>query len=160
MTRTYIKKVQAALLAGDLDAAKAAYAALLPHFAKHPNVLFVCVTAPPLSGKISPEPLWKAIARLVLGKDRAALVRTQGTLAGEFNGWLKDRHGWLRDYQGRNVVVFDYYDILTEEGVSDHSRYATGNGYNSHPSRQGNEKAAAALPPLLNRAVRNAGLVK
>jgi small subunit ribosomal protein S20 len=30
MTRTYIKKVQAALLAGDLEAAKAAYAAAVP----------------------------------------------------------------------------------------------------------------------------------
>ena len=30
MTRTYVKKVQAALAAGDLDAAKAAYAAAIP----------------------------------------------------------------------------------------------------------------------------------
>ena len=30
MTRTYIKKVQAALLAGDLEAAKSAYAAAVP----------------------------------------------------------------------------------------------------------------------------------
>lgn len=30
MTRTYIKKVQAALLAGDLEAAKVAYAAAVP----------------------------------------------------------------------------------------------------------------------------------
>lgn len=30
MTRTYVKKVQAALAAGDLDAARAAYAAAVP----------------------------------------------------------------------------------------------------------------------------------
>ena len=58
--------------------AKAAYAALLDEFRKHPKVLFVCVTAPPLAPKTPPQPLWKQMAKKVLGRGdhRAARVRS------------------------------------------------------------------------------------
>ena len=79
-------------------------------------------------------------------------------LAREFNNWLKGQDGWLNGSKLTNVVVFDYYDILTDHGVSDLSAYPTGNGDDSHPSCEGNEKAAEAFVPFLNRAVRRAGL--
>jgi hypothetical protein len=80
-------------------------------------------------------------------------------LAREFNHWLSDTNGWLKNYPLHNVVVFDYYDVLTGNGVSDYSAYATDRGYDSHPSREGNEKAAQLFVPFLNQAVRRVGLV-
>jgi hypothetical protein len=136
--------------------AKAAYTELLGEFRKHPEVLFVCVTAPPLAPKTPPQPLWKQLAKKLLGRGdhRAAAA----SLAREFNNWLGDRDGWLKDSPLTNVVVFDYYDILTGNGASNFSLYPTGAGLDSHPSREGNEKAAEAFVPFLNRAVRRAGL--
>jgi len=137
--------------------AKAAYAALLPEFAKHPGVLFVCLTAPPIvAGKLPPEPLWKSLARAVLKREREKPA-TSGPLAREFNNWLVAADGWLKDYSGKNVVVFDYYDILTAEGRSDYAEFPTGGGGNSHPSAEGNAKAARAFVPFLNQAARRAG---
>lgn len=134
--------------------AKAAYTALLPEFRKQPQVLFVCVTAPPLVPD-SP-PLWKRAAKRLLG--RSSAPSSDPGLARQFNNWLSDQDGWLKDSGLTNVVVFDYYDILTDHGASDLACYPTEGGYDSHPSRAGNEKAAAAFVPLLNRAVRRAGL--
>lgn len=138
--------------------AKATYTALLEEFKKHPDVLFVCVTAPPLAPKSSPQPLWKIWAKKILGRGNS--LATSGPMAREFNNWLTDPNGWLKDYPLKNVVVFDYYHVLTGNGASCFSAYATGNGYDSHPSREGNEQAAAAFVPLLNRAVRRAGLAQ
>jgi hypothetical protein len=135
--------------------AKAAYAALLPEFQKHPDVLFVCLTTPPLAPP-RPQPLWKQIIHQIRGHVPRAV--TSAALARQFTGWLSDTNGWLKDSSLTNVAVFDYYDILTGNGASDFCRYATGDGYDSHPSRQGNEKAAEAFIPFLNRAVRRAGL--
>jgi hypothetical protein len=66
--------------------------------------------------------------------------------------------GWLKDSGLTNVVVFDYYDLLTDHGTSDLSRYPTDNGNDSHPSHEGNVKATEAFVSFLNRAVRRAGL--
>jgi hypothetical protein len=137
--------------------AKAAYSALLGYFEQHPDVLFVCVTVPPLAPRIEPEPLWKAAARRILGKQHSL---HSGRLAREFNNWLKARDGWLKDYQHPNVVVFDYYNILTREGESDWLKYPTGDGFDSHPSSEGQRIATARFIPCLNRAVRRAGLVE
>lgn len=136
--------------------AKAAYCALLDEFRKFPNVLFVCVTAPPLAPKTPPQPLWKKLARKVLG--RPNYQSASGPLARQFNNWLSSTDGWLKNYTLNNVVVFDYYDILTGHGQSNFSIYPTGNGFDSHPSSAGNTKAANALLPLLNRSARRAGL--
>jgi hypothetical protein len=46
-------------------------------------------------------------------------VPSVGQRARYFNNWLKDiENGWLSHYQLKNVVVFDYYDILTKNGVT------------------------------------------
>ena len=143
--------------------AKAAYTAVLDEFKKRPEVLFVCVTAPPLAPKNGAQPLWKRMAKTLLGRNdnlttNAHNLMTSAPLAREFNNWLASPDGWLRNSDTTNVAVFDYYDILTDHGKSDLSQYSTGRGYDSHPSRVGNEKAAEAFVPFLNRAVRRAGL--
>ena len=90
---------------------------------------------------------------------RSENLARSGPLARAFNHWLYDSNGWLQAYPLNNVVVFDYYDLLTEHGGSDFSVYPSGNGCDSHPSRSGNEKAARAFVPFLDQAVRRAGLV-
>ena len=140
--------------------AQAAYTALLATFARSPDVLFVCVTAPPLAPKLPPEPLWKSLARKFLGKsDPGERLLASGRLARKFNNWLKAKDGWLKDYPHRNVVVFDYYDVLTDSGVSDLSRYPTGDGLDSHPSSEGQQRATAQFVPFLNRAMHRAELI-
>jgi len=100
--------------------AKAAYSALPDYFELHPDVLFVCVTAPPVAPKIEPDALWKAVVRRIIGRPTPEeYLLSGGRFAREFNNWLKAEDGWLKDYPLRNVVVFDYYDILTGEGGSD-----------------------------------------
>jgi hypothetical protein len=137
---------------------KAAYTALLDEFRRCPDVLFVCVTAPPLASNAPPQALWKQLARKVLG--RANSLAASGPLARQFNNWLSSTDGWLKNYTLKNVVVFDYYDILTGHGRSNFSIYPTGNGFDSHPSSTGNSEAANALVPLLNRAARRLGLAR
>lgn len=138
--------------------AKTTYRELLNIFAKHTNVLFVAVTAPPLLGKRPAEPLIKHLARRILGK---ADVSKSGVFARQFNNWMKDQNGWLKDYPHKNVVVFDYYDILTGDGAADFLTYPSGpNSNDNHPNREGNGKAADAFVPFLNKAVRYAGLIE
>jgi hypothetical protein len=136
--------------------ARAAYAALPGEFRNHPEVLFVCVTAPPLAPKPPPQPLWKLLDEQAVGRGDRLVARAR--LAREFNRWLMGQDGWLKDSGLTNVVVFDYYDLLTDHGASDLSRYPTDNGNDSHPSHEGNVKATEAFVPFLNRAVRRAGL--
>jgi len=141
--------------------AKAAYTTLLTEFCKQPDVLFVCVTAPPLAPGEDSLPLWKWLARKLKRALKGAPfdLAATGPLARQFNDWLADTGGWLKDYPLHNVVVFDYYNILTDEGQSDFSRYATWNGADSHPSREGNQKATKAFVPFLNQAVHRAKIL-
>lgn len=132
--------------------ARATYAALLPVFARHPETLFVAVTAPPLAPKPKPRPVWKRWLDRARGKDRARFET--GARARRFNHWLAAADGWLRNYPERNVAVFDYYDVLTNHGESDFSCHPTGDGFDSHPSSEGNRRATAALVPWLQAAVR------
>jgi hypothetical protein len=136
--------------------ARAAYAALLDEFRKHPEVLFVCVTAPPPAPKVPPQSLWKLLAKKAVGRSDHLVASAR--LAREFNNWLSGEDGWLNDSGPTNMVVFDYYDILTDHGASDLSCYPTDDGHDSHPSHEGNVKAAEAFIPFLNRAVRRAGI--
>ena len=124
--------------------AKAADTALLHEFRKCPNVLFVCVTAPPLAPKSPLQPFWKQLARKVF--DRAHTLVRSGPMERNFNHWLSDANGWLEGYPLPQVAVFDSYVILTGDGASDFSVYPTGDGYDSHPNR--------AFVPFLNQAVR------
>jgi len=138
---------------GDPDAeeltianAKAAYESLLPIFRSHPNVLYVAFTAPA-----------RAEPRLgFLGTIKSWFNRepTAADYAREFNTWLADEQdGWLAAYEQPNVAVFDYYDVLTGHGESNWSRYATGDGTDSHPSAEGNSEAAEGFVKALEGMV-------
>ncbi len=138
--------------------AQATMRALLPVFARHPDVLFVFVTTPPLAPP-APEPAWKWLAKSVLGKAHSGEKSVaQGERARRFAEWSASPDGWLAGYAGKNVVVFDYYRILTGDGRSNLLVYPTGGGHDSHPSGPGQKQAAAAFVSLLNGAVRRAGL--
>jgi uncharacterized repeat protein (TIGR01451 family) len=134
--------------------AKRIYLDLLPYFAAHQDQLFVVIAAPPLrSAETTPE---------------------QSANARAFNNWLVD--DWLSAYPHQNVVVFDFYTVLTSNGgnpnlndlgalTGNHHRYRNGiiehitnQGGNvaayptgdSHPSQAGNLKATGEFIPLLN----------
>lgn len=117
------------------------YNDLLKYFGEHPEKLFIIVTAPPL-----------------LGTEYASNARA-------FNEWL--RNDWLREnnYRLKNVVVFDFYNILTSENA--HHRHNNGNiehlidsgrntlrypssGGDEHPSEEGSRKATREFVPFLN----------
>ena len=136
--------------------ARATYAALLPEFSKYPDVLFVCLTAPPLAPTATPDPVWKRLAKQLLGRYRDP-VEGAG-LARQFNNWLASEDGWLAGYHAKNVAVFDYYNLLTGNGASNCSVFPTGGGADSHPSATGNNQAAEAFLPFLNRVVRRVRL--
>jgi hypothetical protein len=124
--------------------AKAAYRALLPYFAQHPETLFVAFTTPPLA---EPKPVGITATFKAFFKPRPT-----ADLAREFNAWLVD--GWLADRCPRNVVVFDYYGVLTDHGATNWSAYPTQAGRDSHPSSAGNRRAAEAFVPFLIEAWR------
>ena len=138
-----------------VENAKTAYMELLPEFERQSGALFIAVTAPPIA--VQSVPLYKHLARRLLGRPD---VGASGGWARQFNDWLKDaEHGWLSTYRGKNVAVFDLYDVLTDEGRSDVSRYPSGvSKDDSHPNSTGNEKAAGRFVPFLNRVVRQSGL--
>lgn len=123
--------------------AKAAYQALLPYLAAHPEVLFCAFTAPAMA---EPRPVG-------IGQKIKALFRSApqwADLAREFNTWLADADGgWLAGYAGHNVMVFDYYNVLTRNGATNWSAYPTGNGRDSHPSHAGNREAATRFVDFL-----------
>ena len=136
--------------------AKATYKALLNEFRKYPHVLFVCFTTPPLAFGTLEGPLWKVLAKKIVSRKRG--LDQSGQLARQFNNWLAATNGWLKDYLPKNVVVFNYYDILTGYGASDFCVYPSAKGHDSHPNSEGNQKAAEAFVPLLNRAVQCASV--
>ncbi|MGC4114798.1 MAG: hypothetical protein QM765_09345 [Myxococcales bacterium] len=136
--------------------AQATLRELLPELAKQPDVLFVYVTAPPLAsgGK---APAWKHLARTARRVWQGRLpVEESGALAREFNDWVKSPDGWLRDYPLRNVVVFDYFDVLTG-GLADVAAFPSAGG-DSHPSSEGNRRATEEFVPFLARAWHRAGM--
>ncbi len=141
--------------------AKAALAAFLPHLQSHPEVLFVYLTAPPLAPGLPPDPAWKWLAKRALGRGMTPeRLRESARLARAFDDWVKSPDGWLAGYEGTNLAVFDYYDVLTGGGQSNLLAYPTGGGLDSHPSSEGQARAADAFLPFLARAVREAGLLE
>jgi len=122
-----------------VGSAKTIYNQLLDYFITRPDKMFVVITAPPLS-----DPGYAANARA-------------------FNIWLMTQ--WLADYQGNNVFVFDFYNILTAPGNhhryqdqaieyinntgGNTSYYPTGEG-DDHPNEAGSRKATGEFVPLLN----------
>jgi hypothetical protein len=141
--------------------AKATLTALLPELAKHKDTLFVYLTAPANVLKRDRQPAWKWAAKRVLGKPSdVELAVRQAALARAFNNWVKSPDGWLNGYPEKNLVVFDYYDVLTNKGESNFSLNGSEGNTDNHPSSQGNAKVADELVPFLNQAVRRAGLAK
>ncbi|WP_437318388.1 hypothetical protein [Sorangium sp. So ce385] len=139
--------------------AKATLSSLLPELAKRKDTLFVYVTAPANILKRSKEPAWKWTAKKILGKpSEAEVAQRQADLARSFNNWVKSPEGWLSGYPEKNVVVFDYYDVLTNKGESNFSQHGSEGNTDNHPSREGNERAADEFVPFLNQAVRRMGL--
>lgn len=129
---------------------KASYNRLLEYFRAHPNTLFVCVTAPPLVESVPSRS--KEFIKKIIGSE--STVKAVGDRARRFNNWLKDTEkGWLAGYGGKNVVVFDYYDLLTKYGGSNYSLYPTNNGHDSHPSSEGNAIAAPEFVLFLNKSL-------
>lgn len=133
---------------------RAAYRSLLPSFRKQPETLFVVFTPPPLANPVrGVVPLAARTVKNLLG--RPNLPDEAGQRMRSFTDWLKDGdNGWLKGYELMNVVVFDYYDILTLHGRSNWSMYPTGRGKDSHPAGEGNSRAAQVFIPFLNKAVR------
>jgi hypothetical protein len=138
--------------------AKATLTKVREELAKHPDTLFVYMTSPPRAPKVAKERAWKWLAKKVMGKEDAAFHAEQARLARQFTNWVVSKDGWLAGYEGKNIAVFNYFDVLTDGGMSNLSRYASEDGWDSHPSSAGNQKVAQALVPFLNRAARRAGL--
>lgn len=133
--------------------AKGIYLDLLNYFRVRPEKLFVAITAPPLS-----DPTYAANARA-------------------FNEWMVNE--WLKDYPLPNVMVWDFFNVLTSNGGNpqandlrresgNHHRWWNGGvqhktdgggnilAYPSdddHPNAAGDAKATAEFVPLLNAAV-------
>ena len=143
--------------------AKGIYVALRDTFAARTDVLWVVVTAPPLTP--------------------ASTDSTAGSNARALNEWLVKE--WLVGYPQRNVLVFDFYNVLTSDGGSTRTNapgvndlgWADGNHHrvrggivehlrtvandtsaygsssdDSHPTGEGGLKASGELVPLLNAA--------
>ena len=106
-----------------VSGAKYVYNEILQYFATRPDKLFVVITAPPLS-----DPTYADNARA-------------------FNNWLKNE--WLAGYEGSNVAVFDFYDVLTGPGGGNTLYYPTGD---DHPSAEGSRIATTEFIPVLNAA--------
>jgi hypothetical protein len=140
-----------------LPNAMATMGAIRDELAKFPGTLFVYMTAPPL--RAGPrEPLWKQGAKILLRRPtRTQEQSTSAAIAREFNDWLVSPAGWLAGYPHRNIVVFDYFNLLTGTR-SNFLEYASNGGTDNHPHAQAQAKAAAQLVPFLNRAVRYAGV--
>jgi hypothetical protein len=142
-----------------LNNAQAAMRALRDALARHPNTLFVYFTAPPLRAIASSERLWKFVAKRLLNKSDSATEQTYAAnKAREFNNWMKSPTGWLEGYTAHNIVVFDYFNILTGDGRSNFLEFPSRDGTDNHPSVTGQQIAAERCVPFLNRAVRYAGL--
>lgn len=145
---------------GQVAEAKQSLQALLPSFRAQPDTLFVYFTAPPVAPRLSSDPAWKWVAKRVLGRGQTPeRLRESAARARAFNRWVAASDGWLSGYDGDNVVVFGYFDVLTG-GSGDLLAFPTGDGHDSHPSSEGQRRAAGAFVPFLNRAVRRAGLAE
>lgn len=142
----------------NLANAKAAFGELRNVFERHPDTLFVYVTAPPLRDDSDDEPAWKSLAKRLLGRPTLAVERREAARrAREFNDWVTSPQGWLAGYVPRNVAVFDYFSLLTGDR-SNFLQYASHGGTDNHPDGAAQREAAGRFASLLNRAVRHAGV--
>jgi hypothetical protein len=122
--------------------AKGVYLDLLEYFKAHPEKLFVLVVSPPLRES-----------------DTSA---SSAANARALANWLVDPEGLLKGYSAGNVLVFDYYTVLTGghhrivNGLVEHtagpSNYLAYPTSDSHPSAAGDMVATGEFVPLLNAA--------
>jgi hypothetical protein len=126
-----------------IDDEKAIYNNLKTYFAAHPDKMFILITPP--------------------GEETVSSYQ----LTSELCNWLVDaENGWLSDYTGKNVYVFDLYCVLSE--VNSHHRWNNGqiehiyasdydgvspyhNG-DDHPNSTGNQKATEEFITFLDYA--------
>jgi len=136
--------------------AKGIYNDILGYFATRQDKLFVVITAPPLT--------------------QASTSAAAAANARAFNNWLVN--DWLSGYAYNNVVVFDYYSVLTSNGGNTNTNdlgWATGNHHrwrngaiehiqtvasnycaygsssgDSHPTAAEHQKASGEFAQLLN----------
>ena len=106
-----------------VENAKGIYTGLLDYFSTRQDKLFIAVTAPP-----------------VMSDEHSRNARA-------FNNWMKEE--WLRGYTGRNVGVFDFYDIMTG-GKGDTLIYPT-SPTDNHPSPEGNRLATRVFVPFIEK---------
>ncbi len=123
--------------------AKAIYDKVLSFFSKHPETLFIAITAPPVQDRR-------------LAKNARA-----------FNNWLV--YEWLKNYKGFNVGVYDFYNTLTgpdnhhriNKKIVEHNYQKDRNTLyyapvgDDHPLTAGNKKAVREFIPLLNMFYNN-----
>ncbi len=141
-----------------LENAKAAMRSILPTFERHPETLFVFLTTPPLAPRTYPERLGLWLVRAVTGRSTVRRMEKAAPLAREFASWAASEQGWLEGYPLKNVAVIDYYDLLTDHGASNFLAFPSDGGKNSHPTSDGQKRAAPEIVDQLNRAVERAGL--
>jgi len=139
--------------------ARATLSALLPLFEQHPETLFVYVTAPPIAPRPEKQRVYRFLLDALRGRGEPGWTAQQATWARQLNDWVVSPRGWLAGYARSNVVVFDYYGVLTGNGQSNLLVYPTADDTDSHPSAEGNRAAAREFLPFLNRVVRRAGLL-
>jgi hypothetical protein len=133
--------------------ARATLRALLPLFQAQPDVLFVYLTAPPLAD-LPEEPVAKRLLKRALAfPSRREKLRSASAIARRFNDWAATPDGWLAGYALSNVAVFHLFDVLTGGAAATLSRYASGDGHDSHPSAEGNAEVTRKLVPFIQRAV-------
>jgi hypothetical protein len=122
---------------------KAIYNRIKTYFAAHPEKLFVLIT-PPGETQVDSYRLTKLLCN-----------------------WLVDKkNGWLKGYKGKNVMVFDFYGVLSETNshhrwVNNNVQYVYASNYDGvspyhdgddHPNISGNRKATSEFIKLLNYA--------
>nr|WP_280904423.1 right-handed parallel beta-helix repeat-containing protein [Methanobacterium petrolearium] len=126
-----------------IDDEKTTYNNLKTYFTAHPDKMFILITPP--------------------GEETVSSYQ----LTRELCDWLVDaQNGWLSDYSGKNVYVFDLYCVLSE--VNSHHRCNNGqiehvyasdydgvspyhNG-DDHPNSTGNQKATEEFITFLDYA--------
>jgi len=108
--------------------AKGIYLDLLEYFKTKPDKLFIIVTAPPVSdGKYASN-------------------------ARAFNEWLVN--DYLKGYPGKNVVVYDFYNVMTSNGGSSSVNDAGKESGNHHRMQNGavQHKVEAGIMGMKNTA--------
>jgi hypothetical protein len=123
-----------------LEDYKKYYLSLLPTIKKHPNILFIAMSTPPLVKK-----------------------KTSAESAKRARAWSK----WITgEYvkMAPNVKVFDIFDALAiREGQPDENtlvpQFST-DKWDSHPSKAGAQAVTRLFIPWFNRAIREARLAQ